>query len=66
MIDHVLDEGDGYQSDVERLCIQVDDLGVRSFTREISERGVISGWRPRAKDMQRIGCIAIRAAEARI
>jgi hypothetical protein len=62
VIDHVLDEGDGYQSDVERLRVQVDDVGVRSFAREISERGVIGDWRPRAKDMRRIGRFSIRRA----
>ncbi len=66
VIDHVLeDDDDSYSSDVERLRIQVDDVGVRAFARLIPGNGVAGDWRARAKDMQRIGRFSIRAAEAR-
>lgn len=54
------DDGDAWSSELEILRLQVDGLGVRVFTREHSARGVIGDWKPKAKDMKRIGRVSIR------
>jgi hypothetical protein len=59
------DDAGAYTTEVETLRVQVDELGPRSFSREVSERGVVSKWRPKAKDMKRIGRFEIRREETK-
>jgi hypothetical protein len=58
------DDAGAWTSDVEILTIEVDDLGPRSFSREVSARGQADDWRAKAQDMRRIGGLSIRRVAA--
>lgn len=57
------DDGGAWSSELEILRLQVDGLGVRVFAREHSARGVIGDWKPKAKDMRRLGRVSIRRTQ---
>lgn len=59
------DDAWAYTTEVETLRVQVDDLGLRSFSRDVSARGALSEWRPKAKDMKKIGRFEIRHEETK-
>lgn len=59
VVGSTLDEDDGYGKDYQKVRLEIPGLGVRVFDRTVSFRGITSEWRAKARDMRKIGNVAL-------